>query len=133
MKNRKETHEFDIILLAAIDEAFSGLGEPVKKSIYFHLERDFHVSKQEIPSRIDDFTNALELIFGPGAKHLEILIMKSLCVKVNCSYKWQGPNWLVPNLTFKEYIELAKISHEEEREGNIEVIVDAGERQEQRK
>jgi len=120
-------------LLEAIDEAYSCLGEPVKKSIYFHMENDFHITKKEIPSRIDDFTNALELIFGPGAKHLEVLIMKSLHEKVNCSYKWEGPNWLAPNLTFKEYVELAKIGCVEDRIGIFEVIVDEEEKQEQRK
>ena len=112
---------------------FLSLGESVKKSIYFHLERTFLITKQEIPSRIEDFSNALERIFGAGAKHLQLLIMEKLYTKANCSFKWEGPKWLVPDLTFKQYVELVRISYrEEERIGTFEVIVDAGERQTQR-
>ena len=129
------TKEFDDILRDSVDEAFSSLGETVKKSLYFHLQKNFLISKRDIPRRVEDFSDALERIFGSGAKHLELLVMKNLYVKVNCRYKWEGPNWLVPDLTFKEYVELARVGFEEggDRIGNFEVIVDAGERQEQRK
>ena len=106
----------------------------MKNSLYFHLEHKFLISKQELPNRIADFSDALERIFGQGAKYIELLIMKNLYLKVNCSYKWEGPKWLVPQLTFKEYVELIRIRCEdEERIGKFEMIVDAGERQEQRK
>ena len=60
--------------------------------------------------------------------------MEKLYLKVNCSFKWEGPQWLVPDLTFKQYVELVRISYrDEEKTGILEVIVDAGERQEQRK
>jgi len=120
------------MLQASIDEAFSSLGENVKKTIYFHLENSFQIPKREIPRRIKDFSDALERIFGAGAKHLELLIMKNLYLKANCSYKWEGPKWLVPDLTFREYVELVRISIMEGKVEDLEVIVDAGEKQEQR-
>jgi hypothetical protein len=125
--------EFEDVFQDSVDEAFSSLGESVKKSIYFHLERTFLITREEIPCRIEDFSNAIERIFGAGAKHLELLIMEKLYIKANCSFKWDGPKWLVPDLTFKQYVELVRISYrEEERIGTFEVIVDAGERQTQR-
>jgi len=125
--------EFEDVFQDSVDEAFSILGESVKKSIYFHLERTFLITREEIPCRIEDFSNAIERIFGAGAKHLELLIMEKLYIKANCSFKWDGPKWLVPDLTFKQYVELVRISYrEEERIGTFEVIVDAGERQTQR-
>ena len=134
MNEKSHCERFDKAIQDSVDEAFSSLGDNVKKSLYFHLEREFLISKHELPYRIDDFSNALERIFGSGAKYLELLIMRNLYLKVNCSYRWDGPKWLVPDLTFKEYVELIRIRCEdEERTGTFEVIVDAGEKQEQRK
>ena len=130
MNEENDDKKFETVVLEAIDEALSSLGENAKKTIYFHLERTFLIPKAEIPNRIEDFSDALDRIFGAGARHLEILIMKNLNQKVHCSYRWEGPKWLVPDLTFKRYIELARVEYEDE--GKIEVIVDAGERQEQR-
>ena len=71
----------------AIDEAFSSLGESARDAIYFHLEKSFGIRNSEIPYRIDDFSNALEKIFGPGARHLEIMFMKNLYAKVKIDYQ----------------------------------------------
>lgn len=121
-------------MLETIDEALSALGENVKKSIYFHLQRKFLINNQDIPYKIEEFSDALEQIFGLGARTLEILIMTKLHAKTNSSYKWEGPNWLVPELTFSQYVKLLKLSYENnEKIGQVEVIVDAGEeKQEQR-
>jgi len=133
LDKKNHSKEFEDFLQDSIDEAFSSLGEAVKTSIYFHLEHKFTITRQEIPWRIADFSDALERIFGLGAKHLELLIMKKLYEKVNCLYRWEGPNWLVPDLTFKEYVELVRIAYVDEKKiGTVEVIVDAGEQQEQR-
>jgi hypothetical protein len=133
LKKNKEYKKFNDVIQKSIDEAFSSLGESVKKSIYFHLEHDFRIPKKEIPLRISEFSDALDRIFGLGARYLELLIMKNLNEKVQCEYKWDGPKWLVPDLTFKEYVELIRVDYEdEEKIRAIEVIVDAGERQEQR-
>jgi hypothetical protein len=133
LKKRNRFKKFEEVFQESVDEAFSSLGETVKTSLYFYLEHKFMINRQDMPYRIQDFLDALEGIFGLGAKHLELLIMKNLYKNVNCQYKWEGPNWLVPDLTFKKYVELIRIScEEEEKIGNIEVIVDAGEQQEQR-
>ncbi|HKM59656.1 MAG TPA: hypothetical protein VJY36_02160 [Candidatus Bathyarchaeia archaeon] len=58
--------------------------------------------------------------------------MEKLYLKVNCSYKWEGPKWLVPDLTFEQYVELMRTGYKGEKFENLEVIVDAGEKQEQR-
>ena len=131
MDKKNHYEKFEDVLQGSIDEAFSSLGEPVRTAIYFNLEHKFLIARQEIPSRIEDFSDALERIFGLGAKHLELLIMKNLYEKVKCFYRWEGPNWLVPDLTFKEYVELMRVSFDGDKIGTVEVIVDAGETQEQ--
>ena len=132
MDKKSHSRKFEEVLQDSIDEAFSSLGETVKASIYFHLEHKFLITRRDIPFRIGDFSDALERIFGLGARQLELLIMKNLYEKVNCLYRWEGPKWLVPDLTFKQYVELIRIGYdEEEKIGTVEVMVDAGEEQEQ--
>jgi hypothetical protein len=125
--------KFETILLEGIDEAFSTLGQNAKKSIYYHLEYKFIIPKQDIPYRIDDFSDAIEQIFGLAATYLEILIMKKLNGKIACFYEWNGPSWLVPDLTFSKYIELLRLSYEEDKgkTGELEVWVNAEEMQKQ--
>ena len=105
-------HSFYDTLLEAIDEAFSSLGESIKTAIYFHLENSMGIKKREIPFRIDDFQNALEKIFGLGARLLEILFIKNLHEKIKTTYKWDMPRWVVPELTFQEYLHLVKMEFE---------------------
>jgi hypothetical protein len=131
-KTKNET-KFDAVLLDAIDTAFSALGQNVKFSIYINLETKFSLPKQEIPDRINDFTNALDQVFGQAARSLEILIMKYLNDKLKCNYKWVGPKWLVPDLTFEKYIKLVRISVEDSgRTGDLEVLFDGYQKAEQR-
>jgi hypothetical protein len=105
----KTEEEFNEVLLQAIDESLMALGEKAKAGLYFHLQNTFALPKEDIPNRISDFANALERIFGQGAEQIEILIMKSLNKKVQATYKWSGPKWLVPDLTFTKYVKLVRL------------------------
>ena len=90
------------------------------------------IARQDIPYSIDNFSDALERIFGLGARHLEILIMKKLHEKITCFYEWNGPSWLVPDLTFRQYVELMRLCYEDKGKiGEVEVWIDAEEKQEQ--
>ena len=85
---------FEQLLLQAIDEGLSSLGESSKQAIYYHLEKSFAIKKEEIPRRIEPFEGALKKIFGIGADFIETLIMKRLTEKVEPSIKWQKPEML---------------------------------------
>ena len=135
MAKQSPTKNFEQILLEAIDEALLSLGENVKTSIYFHLDDLFKIKKQEIPFRIDDFSRALARIFGLGAQSLEIMFMKSLQSKLElyCNNGPSGCKWVTPEVTFQEYVCLMRQQFEEatSKQKEIEVYVDAGEKQEQ--
>ncbi len=73
---------FEKILLEAVDEGLSSLGESCKLAIYFHLEENFKVKREEIPCKIELFEEAIGRIFGQGASFLEILIMQRLHQKI---------------------------------------------------
>ena len=80
--------DFTHLLLEAIDETFLSLGENVDASICFHMQNTFKIRKDQIPNKITEFSNMLEQIFGIGAKHLEILLMKHLSAKNYLACKW---------------------------------------------
>lgn len=133
MKKKTNGKKFDQIFLESIDEALSALGEKAKDAIYYHLKHDFSISKHDIPSRVNDFSTAIEQIFGESAQYIELLIMKCLQKKVKGSYEWDGPKWLVPDLTFVKYVKLMRVSYEgTEGADDVEVILDVGEQVEQR-
>jgi hypothetical protein len=93
-------------LLEAIDEGLSLLGESAKQAIYCHLGKTFKITRQDIPYRIEEFTDAIEGIFGAGAKIVEIQIMKCLYKKVGYTFKHYPKQ---KNLTFTEYIAAVKL------------------------
>lgn len=98
--------DFDKLLLEAIDEGLSSIGESSKQAIYFHLEKSFNVKKHEIPYKIEDFARAIEKIFGLGADFLEILIMKNPYEKVGRTVHLLEPK----DFVFTEYVAAAKRS-----------------------
>ena len=102
----KKTMNFEEVLLEAIDEGLSLLGESSKQAVYFHLEKTFKMNRVDIPYRIEEFTDAVEKIFGSGAKILEIQIMKCLFKKVGYTFKHYPKQ---KNLTFTEYIAAVKL------------------------
>jgi len=125
---RKREKKFNDILLESIDKAFLTLGENSKSAIYFHLESKFSISRQEIPERVHDFSDALEQIFGLAARQLEILIMKCLNEKIECTYDWVGPKWLIPELTFSKYVKLLELCFIDKKKNvEVELLLDAGE------
>jgi hypothetical protein len=114
----KPNQSFFDVLLESIDDAFLTLGEATRMSIYLYFENNWGLKKQEIPFRLGDFQNALEQLFGVGARNLEILFIKKLHDKLKTTYKWDMPSWVVPELTFKEYINLVTADFEKSNKTN---------------
>ena len=110
----KKPAKFEKILLEAIDEGLSLIGESAKQVIYTYLEKTFKIDAQDIPCRIEDFSKALENIFGTGSKIIEIQIMKKLFNKVGYTIK-NYPS--IHDLTFIEYV--SAIKQEKEKSENI--------------
>jgi hypothetical protein len=129
-KGSRPKLSFDKILLVAIDEALSSLGDSVKASIYFHLEKTYGIKRCEIPLRINDFSKALEKIFGIGAKHLEILFMKHLHVRAGVTCEWPSCKRNSPEVTFQEYVGLMKRNFEDvHKKEEMRFLIDAYEQE----
>src|SRR3989337_1970285 len=88
-------------LLSAVDESLSSFGDSFKQVIYFQLANTYHIKKHEIPNKINEFADAIEEIFGIGAKLIEMKKLKALYGKV------EGSAYIAEKeeLTFTEYIE----------------------------
>ncbi len=69
---------FETELTKSIDDVFSALGENVKQAVYRILQTQYHMSKDQIPSKLETFTDAIDSIFGEAAKLLELKILESL-------------------------------------------------------
>lgn len=101
---------FHKLLLEAVDSTLCSLGDSARQSVYFHLEKKFHIKKEEIPGRIEDFDHGLNRIFGAGARFLEVLVMKKL-------YEEMGSRGKVLRLDqgtefkFVDYVRAAQIAY----------------------
>jgi hypothetical protein len=108
----EKTQNFEELLQQAVDEGLSVLGESSKQALYFHLEKTFKMNRQDIPYRIEEFTDAVEKIFGRGARIIEIQIMKSLFKRVGFTFKHYPKR---ENLTFTDYVTAVKIGKDNQR------------------
>ena len=102
--------KFNEYLIQAVDEALTSLGEPVKNTIYFQLENNFNITKNEIPDQIEEFTNIIHKIFGLGASHLEIRFTKNLnsklCGNVESSgFELPSSEWIVKDMSFTDLVQ----------------------------
>jgi len=87
-------------MVEAVDEIFSSFGRLCKQAIYFQLDHTFKIKKHEIPFKIEEFADAIEQIFGVGAKFIELKIIETLHEKT--------PNFMysprIEDLVFTEYV-----------------------------
>lgn len=113
MTKTSQDKNFDTLLLEAVDEGLSCLGKAGKTSFYINLEGLFNIRKSEIPSRIEDFSNALNRIFGLGAPKIETLIMKILHEKIGETNKLGDQNRLASDLIFSKNIELMRLYYQD--------------------
>jgi hypothetical protein len=77
---------FNRVLLAAIEEGLSSLGDSPREAIFYHLEASFQLKKESIPLNLTEFKQALERIFGPGAPYLEKSITKCLYQRLGLDF-----------------------------------------------
>jgi hypothetical protein len=101
-KNKQKTSEdkFKAAMIEAVDESFSSFSKLTKQDIYSHLEKAFKIKKQEIPCKIEDFADAIEQMFGIGAKLIEIRIIEAIHKRIQDFVFFPKMGAVV----FKEYV-----------------------------
>lgn len=68
----------DLPLIESIDAVLSALGTSTRGSIQLYLRKKYSISMEEIPQRIDEFLQALQALFGYGARVIEKLVIARL-------------------------------------------------------
>jgi hypothetical protein len=61
-------------------------GDSAKATICFYLRKNYHLEKDEIPRRIDEFSYAIREILGLGGPAIEKLILSKLCEKRSITF-----------------------------------------------
>jgi hypothetical protein len=79
--------QFAKILIEAVDCGLLILGESSRKAILFHLEKDYSITKEKIPERMEAFMKGLESIFGVGAIVIEKSISEHLYSELGAKYE----------------------------------------------
>jgi hypothetical protein len=103
-KRKHLKNQLNTTILEAVDESLASFGESTKQVVYFQLQNNYHIKKQEIPSRIEEFATAIEEIFGIGARLIEMKIMKTLCARA------EGFLYIPKDqdLLFKDYVQTVR-------------------------
>ncbi|MCS7132613.1 MAG: hypothetical protein N3F65_03930 [Nitrososphaeria archaeon] len=74
---------FSEVFLEALDEALISLvGETGKHVIYYHLQKNYSIKREEVPEKLELLVEFLKKFFGYGAKVIEGMIVRKLCVKL---------------------------------------------------
>jgi hypothetical protein len=82
-KNEKSNeNRFEVTMAEAIDESLATFENLNKQEIYFFLENVFKIRREEIASNIENFTDALNQMFGIGARLIEIKIIQAVHKKI---------------------------------------------------
>jgi len=107
--------DFDKTLLEAVDQALLSLGESPRQAIYYHLNKSFRLQKEAITEETDEFSQALNAIFGPGANVIEKVIVKNLYNKLKLNLEEKI------SYEFVDYVNLAReIAKREQQRLNTE-------------
>ena len=66
------------LILDVFERGLDSLGESPKKAIWFVLEEQFNVNRNESPINVKKITDALEKIFGLGYTFLDTILKQHL-------------------------------------------------------
>jgi len=81
--NGRKSEEFERVLIEAVDDGLSILGESVRVVLLTLIRERFHIGEHEIPKKPNEFSLALRSILGEsGGRFIENLIVRSLYAKL---------------------------------------------------
>ena len=114
MKKICDNCEFSSVLLKCIDETLVAYGKATQRAFYEYFRKVLNLPKQKIPERVDLFSRGLEDLLGIGSRSLEISVMMKLHSKIGVAWEYKvSDSRLSPDLSFTEYVSIAKKCFEE--------------------
>lgn len=88
------------LLVQSMDEALADvLGKRTREAVYDHLERNYALSRADIPDHLSKFFELMEETFGKGSK----TIGKSIIKKMFSKLEWNFVE--IPGYEFMDYLE----------------------------
>ncbi len=88
------------LLVQCIDESLTDLlGKRTREAVYDHLERNYALSRTEIPDHLNKFFELMEETFGKGSR----TIGKSIIKKMFNKLEWTFVD--MPGYEFMDYLE----------------------------
>lgn len=86
--------ELDRLLVESLDESFAAiLGEIPKKTLFDFLEKSRAITKNRIPEKLNEFTAAMDTVFGTTTSRvLESIVVKGLYSRLALTYI-ERPDW----------------------------------------
>jgi len=110
---QKSNNRYEKIMMDAIEECLSSLGEETRFFVYNYISKSHCIEKNQIPSNLEAFVKALESVLGDGAKFLEFLIMKRFNKKIGNMGEfedWEIGDYMMAATVFsKKIIEFVEI------------------------
>ena len=80
--------EFETLLLKAIDDSLKQVfTENAAQIIYHYLESNQSIKREEIPEKLEAFTEGLTKFFASGARVVENIILTNLSSKIDPKHK----------------------------------------------
>ena len=96
--------EFNDVLVESIDETITDLlSRAVVDALYAHLQSFHHISRDEIPHRLDTLLTTLEKIFGASSQIITKTIARRFYLKLGLEFTGN------PSHTLLEYVDDAKM------------------------
>ena len=96
----KNQCNFNELVIDAVDGAFSSFGEQIKQVLYSQLENKNNIKMQDIPFKVEEFSDSIREIFGLTAGLVEMRIIKLLHLRLR-NYVYYPKN---NDLVFTEYM-----------------------------
>jgi hypothetical protein len=69
-------------LLECIDKGLQSYGSSFGRVVYWRLQNTSNLSRDEIPSRLEEFVTEIRKMFGSGVKSIERTIIRELQMRV---------------------------------------------------
>jgi hypothetical protein len=96
--------EFNDVLVESVDETITDLlSRAVVDALYAHLQSFHHISRDEIPHRLDTLLTTLEKIFGASSQIITKTIARRFYFKLGLEFTGN------PSHTLLEYVDEAKM------------------------
>ena len=97
-----QSAQFGSAVLGAVDDGLLVYGEVVRHALYYSVEAKYHVKREQIQDRIEDFHKAIGELCGYGGRVTERRIAKSQYSRLELKFP-EHKEW-----TLVEYVRHAK-------------------------